>query len=57
MSIRASAPVSASNPVAKTITSSSKWPCSVWIPVSVIRSMPPRRKSTSVTLSRLNVSK
>ena len=47
-------PVIASKPVAKTIMSNSNEPCSVWIPVGVMRSMPPRRRSTSSTFSRLS---
>ena len=53
----ASAPVMASKPVANTMTSRSKWPCAVWMPVWVIASMAPWRRSTRVTLSRLKVSK
>ena len=51
-----SGPVSASNPVAYTMTSRSYWPAVVLIPVSVISWIGVARRSTSVTFGRLKVS-
>ena len=55
MSMRSSAPVIASNPVASTIASKSYSAFAVRMPVGVISAIGALRISTKVTLSRLNV--